>query len=204
MKKIKIKKIGKKAKKAKIVKYLKQGKQEKSRRKECINKIGENNMFEKWFKENNENIYILKEDLEILRSNKDLNILNLYLNLEEQNLNLEQLLKEMMNLKQSIISECDKDRNFELKIINEKKKESFEILEDVLKDNWENILRYISVGEPLFYQMVKNSIPFNLEKVNDKSTSEAGNKYNIIIAFANNPALYLKNKNFEVVVKNIL
>ena len=153
-------------------------------------------MFEKWFKENNENIYILKEDLEILRSNKDLNILNLYLNLEEQNFNLEQLLKEMMNLKQSIISECDKDRNFELKIINEKKKESFEILEDVLKDNWENILRYISVGEPLFYQMVKNSIPFNLEKVNDKSTSEAGNKYNIIIAFANvsNPwfSIYLK------------
>ena len=161
-------------------------------------------MFEKWFKENNENIYILKEDLEILRSNKDLNILNLYLNLEEQNLNLEQLLKEMMNLKQSIISECDKDRNFELKIINEKKKESFEIVEDILKDNWENILRYISVGEPLFYQMVKNSIPFNLEKVNDKSTSEAGNKYNIIIAFANNPVLYLKNKNFEFVVKNIL
>ena len=71
-------------------------------------------MFEKWFKENNENIYILKEDLEILRSNKDLNILNLYLNLEEQNLNLEQLLKEMMNLKQSIMIECDKDRNFEL------------------------------------------------------------------------------------------
>ena len=135
-------------------------------------------MFEKWFKENNENIYILKEDLEILRSNKDLNILNLYLNLEEQNFNLEQLLKEMMNLKQSIISECDKDRNFELKIINEKKKESFEILEDV--------------------------IPFNLEKANDKSISEAGNKYNIIIAFANNPALYLKNKNFEFVVKNIL
>ena len=161
-------------------------------------------MFEKWFKENNENIYILKEDLEILRSNKDLNILNLYLNLEEQNLDLEQLLKELMNLKQSIIRECDKDRNFELKIINEKKNESFEILEDVLKDNWENILRYISIGEPLFYQMIKNSIPFNLEKVNNKNTSEAGDKYNIIIAFANNPALYLKNKNFEVVVKNIL
>ena len=45
-------------------------------------------MFEKWFKENNENIYILKEDLDILNSDKDLNILNLYLNLEDRNANI--------------------------------------------------------------------------------------------------------------------
>ena len=46
-------------------------------------------MFEKWFKENNENIYILREDLDILKSNKDLNILNLYLNLNKKMVNLE-------------------------------------------------------------------------------------------------------------------
>ena len=53
-------------------------------------------MFEKWFKENNENIYILKEDLDILNSDKDLNILNLYLNLNKKNgeFGIEELLKD--------------------------------------------------------------------------------------------------------------
>ena len=204
MKKIKIKKIGKKAK---IVKYLKQGKQEKSRRKECINKIGENNMFEKWFKENNENIYILKEDLDILNSDKDLNILNLYLNLEDRNANILNILTDIIFLKENIIREYNKDRNFEIKIINENsenKDSNTEISEDVLKENWDNILKYISIGEPLFYQMVKNSIPFNLNKISNGEDLEEVNEYNIVIAFANNPVLYLKNKNFEIVLKNLL
>ena len=163
-------------------------------------------MFEKWFKENNENIYILKEDLDILNSDKDLNILNLYLNLNEKNgeFGIEELLKDMIIIKENIIKEYDKDRNFEIKIINENSYNNSEILEDILKENWDNILKYISIGEPLFYQMVKNSIPFNLNKISNGEDLEDVNEYNIVIAFANNPVLYLKNKNFEVVVKKLL
>lgn len=166
-------------------------------------------MFEKWFKENNENIYILKEDLDILNSDKDLNILNLYLNLNKKNgkLEVEELLKDMIIIKENIIKEYDKDRSFEIKIVNENNENqdnNIEISEDVLKENWDNILKYISIGEPLFYQMVKNSIPFNLNKISNGEDLEDVNEYNIVIAFANNPVLYLKNKNFEMVVKNLL
>lgn len=166
-------------------------------------------MFEKWFKENNENIYILKEDLDILNSDKDLNILNLYLNLNKKNgeFGIEELLKDMILIKENIIKEYDKDRSFEIKIINENnenKDSNTEISEDILKENWDNVLKYISIGEPLFYQMVKNSIPFNLNKISNEQNLEYVNEYNIVIAFANNPVLYLKNKNFEVVVKNLL
>ena len=161
-------------------------------------------MFEKWFKENNENIYILKEDLDILNSDKDLNILNLYLNLEDRNANILNILTDIIFLKENIIREYNKDRNFEIKIINENSYNNSEILEDVLKENWDNILKYISIGEPLFYQMVKNSIPFNLNKISNGKDLEEVNEYNIVIAFANNPVLYLKNKNFEMVVKNLL
>ena len=166
-------------------------------------------MFEKWFKENNENIYILKEDLDILNSDKDLNILNLYLNLNKENgkLEVEELLKDMILIKENIIKEYDKDRSFEIKIVNENNENqdnNIEISEDVLKENWDNILKYISIGEPLFYQMVKNSIPFNLNKISNGEDLEDVNEYNIVIAFANNPVLYLKNKNFEMVVKNLL
>ena len=166
-------------------------------------------MFEKWFKENNENIYILKEDLDILNSDKDLNILNLYLNLNKKNgeFGIEELLKDMILIKENIIKEYDKDRSFEIKIVNENNENqdnNIEISEDVLKENWDNILKYISIGEPLFYQMVKNSIPFNLNKISNGEDLEDVNEYNIVIAFANNPVLYLKNKNFEMVVKNLL
>lgn len=166
-------------------------------------------MFEKWFKENNENIYILKEDLDILNSDKDLNILNLYLNLNKKNgeFGIEELLKDMILIKENIIKEYDKDRNFEIKIVNENNENqdnNTEISEDVLKENWDNVLKYISIGEPLFYQMVKNSIPFNLNKISNEQNLEYVNEYNIVIAFANNPVLYLKNKNFEMVVKNLL
>ena len=166
-------------------------------------------MFEKWFKENNENIYILKEDLDILNSDKDLNILNLYLNLNEKNgeFGIEELLKDMIIIKENIIKEYDKDRSFEIKIVNENNENqdnNIEISEDVLKENWNNVLKYISIGEPLFYQMVKNSIPFNLNKISNGEDLEDVNEYNIVIAFANNPVLYLKNKNFEMVVKNLL
>ena len=165
-------------------------------------------MFEKWFKENNENIYILREDLDILKSNKDLNILNLYLNLNKENneFGIEELLKDIIIIKENIIKEYDKDRRFEIKIINQdqSKYDNIEISEDVLKENWDNILKYISIGEPLFYQMVKNSIPFNLNKISNGEDLEDVNEYNIVIAFANNPVLYLKNKNFEMVVKNLL
>ena len=165
-------------------------------------------MFEKWFKENNENIYILKEDLDILNSDKDLNILNLYLNLNKKNgeFGIEELLKDMIIIKENIIKEYEKDRNFEIKIVNQNqnKENNIEVSEDVLKENWNNVLKYISIGEPLFYQMVKNSIPFNLNKINNRQSLEYVNEYNIVIAFANNPVLYLKNKNFEVVVKNLL
>lgn len=166
-------------------------------------------MFEKWFKENSENIYILKEDLDILNSDKDLNILNLYLNLNKKNgeFGIEELLKDMILIKENIIKEYDKDRSFEIKIINENnenKDSNTEISEDVLKENWDNVLKYISIGEPLFYQMVKNSIPFNLNKISNGKDLEEVNEYNIVIAFANNPVLYLKNKNFEMVVKNLL
>ena len=166
-------------------------------------------MFEKWFKENSENIYILKEDLDILNSDKDLNILNLYLNLNKKNgeFGIEELLKDMILIKENIIKEYDKDRNFEIKIINENnenKDSNTEISEDILKENWNNVLKYISIGEPLFYQMVKNSIPFNLNKIRNEQNLEEVNEYNIVIAFANNPVLYLKNKNFEMVVKNLL
>ena len=165
-------------------------------------------MFEKWFKENNENIYILKEDLDILNSDKDLNILNLYLNLNKKNgeFGIEELLKDMILIKENIIKEYDKDRSFEIKIINQNqnKENNIEISEDVLKENWDNILKYISIGEPLFYQMVKNSIPFNLNKISNGEDLEEVNEYNIVIAFANNPVLYLKNKNFEMLLKNLL
>ena len=161
-------------------------------------------MFEKWFKENNENIYILKEDLDILNSDKDLNILNLYLNLEDRNANILNILTDIIFLKENIIREYNKDRNFEIKIINENSDNNSEILEDILKENWDNILKYISIGEPLFYQMVKNSIPFNLNKISNGEDLEEVNEYNIVIAFANNPVLYLKNKNFEIVLKNLL
>ena len=165
-------------------------------------------MFEKWFKENNENIYILKEDLDILNSDKDLNILNLYLNLNKKNgeFGIEELLKDMIIIKENIIKEYDKDRNFEIKIVNlnQNKDNNIEVSEDVLKENWDNVLKYISIGEPLFYQMVKNSIPFNLNKISNEQNLEEINEYNIVIAFANNPVLYLKNKNFEMVVKNLL
>ena len=165
-------------------------------------------MFEKWFKENNENIYILKEDLDILNSDKDLNILNLYLNLNKKNgkLEVEELLKDMILIKENIIREYNRDRNFEIKIVNQNqnKENNIEVSEDVLKENWNNVLKYISIGEPLFYQMVKNSIPFNLNKISNEQNLEYVNEYNIVIAFANNPVLYLKNKNFEMVVKNLL
>ena len=164
-------------------------------------------MFEKWFKENNENIYILKEDLDILNSDKDLNILNLYLNLEDRNANILNILTDIIFLKENIIREYNKDRNFEIKIVNENSKNkdsNTEISEEILKENWDNILKYISIGEPLFYQMVKNSIPFNLNKIINEQNLEYVNEYDIIIAFANNPVLYLKNKNFEVVLKNLL
>ena len=161
-------------------------------------------MFEKWFKENNENIYILKEDLDILNSDKDLNILNLYLNLEDRNANILNILTDIIFLKENIIREYNKDRNFEIKIVNENSDNNSEILEDILKENWDNILKYISIGEPLFYQMVKNSIPFNLNKISNGEDLEEVNEYNIVIAFANNPVLYLKNKNFEIVLKNLL
>ena len=165
-------------------------------------------MFEKWFKENNENIYILKEDLDILNSDKDLNILNLYLNLNKKNgeFGIEELLKDMIFIKENIIKEYEKDRNFEIKIVNQNqnKENNIEVSEDVLKENWNNVLKYISIGEPLFYQMVKNSIPFNLNKINNRQSLEYVNEYNIVIAFANNPVLYLKNKNFEMVLKNLL
>lgn len=164
-------------------------------------------MFEKWFKENNENIYILKEDLDILNSDKDLNMLNLYLNLEDRNANILNILTDIIFLKENIIREYNKDRNFEIKIVNENSKNkdsNTEISEEILKENWDNILKYISIGEPLFYQMVKNSIPFNLNKISNEQNLEYVNEYNIVIAFANNPVLYLKNKNFEMVLKNLL
>ena len=165
-------------------------------------------MFEKWFKENNENIYILKEDLDILKSNKDFNILNLYLNLNKENdeFGIEELLKDIILIKGNIIKEYDKDRSFEIKIINQNqnKENNIEISEDVLKENWDNILRYIAIGEPLFYQMIKNSIPFNVNKISDNQDLENVDEYNIVIAFANNPVLYLKNKNFEMILKNLL
>ena len=165
-------------------------------------------MFEKWFKENNENIYILKEDLDILNSDKDLNILNLYLNLNKKNgeFGIEELLKDMILIKENIIKEYDKDRSFEIKIINQNqnKENNIEISEDVLKENWDNILKYITIGEPLFYQMIKNSIPFNVNKISDNQDLENVDEYNIVIAFANNPVLYLKNKNFEMLLKNLL
>ena len=165
-------------------------------------------MFEKWFKENNENIYILREDLDILNSDKDLNILNLYLNLNEKNgeFGIEELLKDMIIIKENIIKEYNRDRNFEIKIVNENqnKDNNIEVSEDVLKENWDNVLKYISIGEPLFYQMVKNSIPFNLNKISNGEDLEEVNEYNIVIAFANNPVLYLKNKNFEMLLKNLL
>ena len=165
-------------------------------------------MFEKWFKENNENIYILREDLDILKSNKDFNILNLYLNLNKENdeFGIEELLKDIILIKGNIIKEYDKDRSFEIKIINQNqnKENNIEISEDVLKENWDNILRYIAIGEPLFYQMIKNSIPFNVNKIDKAEEIEDSNEYNIVIAFANNPVLYLKNKNFEMILKNLL
>ena len=165
-------------------------------------------MFEKWFKENNENIYILREDLDILESNKDLNILNLYLNLNKENdeFGIEELLKDIILIKGNIIKEYDKDRSFEIKIINQNqnKENNIEISEDVLKENWDNILKYITIGEPLFYQMIKNSIPFNVNKISDNQDLENVDEYNIVIAFANNPVLYLKNKNFEMLLKNLL
>lgn len=165
-------------------------------------------MFEKWFKENNENIYILREDLDILKSNKDLNILNLYLNLNKENdeFGIEELLKDIILIKENIIKEYGKDRSFEIKIINQNqsKDDNIEISEDVLKENWDNILKYITIGEPLFYQMIKNSIPFNVKKIDKAEELEDSNKYNIVIAFANNPVLYLKNKNFEMLLKNLL
>ena len=165
-------------------------------------------MFEKWFKENNENIYILREDLDILKSNKDLNILNLYLNLNKENdeFGIEELLKDIILIKGNIIKEYDKDRSFEIKIINQNqnKENNIEISEDVLKENWDNILKYITIGEPLFYQMIKNSIPFNVNKIDKAEEIEDSNEYNIVIAFANNPVLYLKNKNFEMLLKNLL
>lgn len=165
-------------------------------------------MFEKWFKENNENIYILREDLDILKSNKDLNILNLYLNLNKENdeFGIEELLKDIILIKENIIKEYDKDRSFEIKIINQNqnKENNIEISEDMLKENWDNILRYITIGEPLFYQMIKNSIPFNVNKIDKAEEIEDSNEYNIVIAFANNPVLYLKNKNFEMILKNLL
>ena len=165
-------------------------------------------MFEKWFKENNENIYILREDLDILKSNKDLNILNLYLNLNKENdeFGIKELLKDIILIKENIIKEYDKDRSFEIKIINQNqnKENNIEISEDVLKENWDNILKYITIGEPLFYQMIKNSIPFNVNKIDKAEEIEDSNEYNIVIAFANNPVLYLKNKNFEMLLKNLL
>ena len=165
-------------------------------------------MFEKWFKENNENIYILREDLDILKSNKDLNILNLYLNQNKENneFGIEELLKDIIIIKENIIKEYDKDRSFEIKIINQNqsKYDNIEISEDVLKENWDNILKYITIGEPLFYQMIKNSIPFNVNKIDKAEELEDSNEYNIVIAFANNPVLYLKNKNFEMLLKNLL
>ncbi len=165
-------------------------------------------MFEKWFKENNENIYILREDLDILKSNKDFNILNLYLNLNKKNdeFGIEELLKDIILIKENIIKEYDKDRSFEIKIINQNqnKENNIEISEDMLKENWDNILRYITIGEPLFYQMIKNSIPFNINKIDKAEEIEYSNEYNIVIAFANNPVLFLKNKNFEIVVRNLL
>lgn len=165
-------------------------------------------MFEKWFKENNENIYILREDLDILKSNKDLNILNLYLNLNKENneFGIEELLKDIIIIKENIIKEYDKDRSFEIKIINQdqSKYDNIEISEDVLKENWDNILKYITIGEPLFYQMIKNSILFNVKKIDKAEELEDSNEYNIVIAFANNPVLYLKNKNFEMLLKNLL
>ena len=165
-------------------------------------------MFEKWFKENNGNIYILREDLDILKSNKDFNILNLYLNLNKENdeFGIEELLKDIILIKGNIIKEYDKDRSFEIKIINQNqnKENNIEISEDVLKENWDNILRYIAIGEPLFYQMIKNSIPFNVNKISDNQDLENVDEYNIVIAFANNPVLYLKNKNFEMILKNLL
>lgn len=165
-------------------------------------------MFEKWFKENNENIYILREDLDILKSNKDLNILNLYLNLNKENneFGIEELLKDIIIIKENIIKEYDKDRSFEIKIINQNqsKDDNIEISEDVLKENWDNILKYITIGEPLFYQMIKNSILFNVKKIDKAEELEDSNEYNIVIAFANNPVLYLKNKNFEMLLKNLL
>ena len=165
-------------------------------------------MFEKWFKENNENIYILKEDLDILNSDKDLNILNLYLNLNKENneFGIEELLKDIIIIKENIIKEYDKDRRFEIKIINQdqSKYDNIEISEDVLKENWDNILKYITIGEPLFYQMIKNSILFNVKKIDKAEELEDSNEYNIVIAFANNPVLYLKNKNFEMLLKNLL
>lgn len=165
-------------------------------------------MFEKWFKENNENIYILKEDLDILKSNKDLNILNLYLNLNKEidEFGIEELLKDIILIKENIIKEYDKDRSFEIKIINQNqnKENNIEISKDVLKENWDNILKYITIGEPLFYQMIKNSIPFNVNRIDKVEELEDSNEYNIVIAFANNPVLYLKNKNFEMLLKNLL
>ena len=165
-------------------------------------------MFEKWFKENNENIYILREDLDILKSNKGFNILNLYLNLNKENdeFGIEELLKDIIIIKENIIKEYDKDRSFEIKIINQNqsKDDNIEISEDVLKENWDNILKYITIGEPLFYQMIKNSILFNVKKIDKAEELEDSNEYNIVIAFANNPVLYLKNKNFEMILKNLL
>lgn len=165
-------------------------------------------MFEKWFKENNENIYIVREDLDVLKSNKDLNILNLYLNLNKENdeFGIEELLKDIILIKENIIKEYDKDRSFEIKIINQNqsKDDNIEISEDVLKENWDNILKYITIGEPIFYQMIKNSIPFNVNKIDKAEEIEDSNEYNIVIVFANNPVLYLKNKNFEMILKNLL
>ena len=52
--------------------------------------------------------------------------------------------------------------------------------------------------------MIKNSIPFNVNKIDKAEEIEDSNEYNIVIAFANNPVLYLKNKNFEMILKNLL
>ena len=112
----------------------------------------------------------------------------------------------MILIKENIIKEYDKDRSFEIKIINQNqnKENNIEISEDVLKENCDNILKYITIGEPLFYQMIKNSIPFNVNKIDKAEDLEDSNEYNIVIAFANNPVLYLKNKNFEMILKNLL
>ena len=50
----------------------------------------------------------------------------------------------------------------------------------------------------------KKSILFNVKKIDKAEELEDSNEYNIVIAFANNPVLYLKNKNFEMLLKNLL